>query len=183
MNVQVPTGVATGGNANVVLITRGQTAPVATVAIRDLAPGLLAPASFKSGDKQYVAALRPNGTFVTNGTVPPETPPAPAVPGETLIFYGTGFGPVTPSAVSIAGQIVGAATELSATLEFKVGGTAARLAFAGLAPGLVGVYQFNVVLPADLPGGDQPLEVTVNGSPSARRCSCPCASVGRLNRR
>jgi uncharacterized protein (TIGR03437 family) len=40
--------------------------------------------------------------------------------------------------------------------------------FAGLAPSLVGLYQFNVTVPQDVADGDQPLQVVLGGEPIAQ---------------
>lgn len=72
----------------------------------------------------------------------------PAKPGETIIIYGVGFGPVTPTIP--AGEIVTQQNQLTQSLEILFGQTPAQspLPYFGLAPNLVGVYQFNVVVPA-----------------------------------
>ena len=98
-------------------------------------------------------AVHANGTLVSNGSVS-GVASAPARPGETIVFYGTGFGPVDPSSVPIAGQVVANLAEITNPLKFNIGTSAAKVAFAGLAPGLVGLYQFNVTVPADAPNGD-----------------------------
>ena len=124
---------------------------------------VLAPASFKVGDKQYVAAFHsPSGTLVSNGNIP-NTVSAPAVPGETLTLYGVGFGPVTPSSIPVAGRIVDGTSAVSASLQFKIGDSTAQTSYAGFAPGFVGLYQFNVIVPADAKGGDQPVSVILGG--------------------
>ena len=163
VNVQVPAGISTSGSVPVLVNFKNQSSTSITVNVKPLSPGLLAPASFKVGDKQYVAAVHAStGTFVSGDNIP-NVPAAPAAPGETLIFYGVGFGPVNESNVPIAGKIVQDSTTLSAATSFKFGDAAAQVLFAGLAPGLVGVYQFNVVVPAGAANGDVPLNVTVNG--------------------
>ena len=47
-----------------------------------------------------------------------------------------------------------------AAVRAKLGGKPAEVAFAGLAPGFVGLLQVNLLVP-DVPGGEQALEVTV----------------------
>jgi hypothetical protein len=42
----------------------------------------------------------------------------------------------------------------------------AQVFFAGLAPGFPGLYQVNVIVPADLSPGTQPISVTVGGKTS-----------------
>lgn len=160
INVQLPDRLPTGGPVPIT-IRRGDTSNSAgTLLIRPLMPGLLAPAAFKVGDTQYVVAQRPNGALVGNGRIE-GVPNAPAVPGETLIFYGTGFGQLSPSTTPVAGRIAEGITRVANPVEFRIGGLPASVAYSGLAPGLVGVYQFNVVVPAGAASGDQRVEVTV----------------------
>jgi uncharacterized protein (TIGR03437 family) len=46
-----------------------------------------------------------------------------------------------------------------------IGGVSANVLFAGLV--YAGVYQINIQVPANVPGGDQPIVVSVNQAPSA----------------
>ena len=168
VNVQVPAGISTSGSVPVLVNFKNQSSTVVRVNVSPLSPGLLAPGSFKVGDKQYVAAVHAaTGAFVSGGNIP-DVPAAPAVPGETLIFYGVGFGPVNESSVPVAGKVVDGVTTLTASTSFRFGDVPGQVQFAGLAPGLVGVYQFNVVVPAGIANGDVPLNVTVNGDTLAQ---------------
>jgi len=157
INVQVPAGIPTGGEVPVIVSKSGVQSAFVMLPIKALSPGLLAPPSLKVGDKQYVYAGRADGTFATTS--------APAKSGDTFTFYGTGFGPVTPATTNFAGQIVRAQTTLANPIEFKIGGVPAQHLFAGLAPGLVGVYQFNVTVPPGVANGDAKFEATLNGAP------------------
>lgn len=171
INVQVPADVELG-EMPVVVTTRGQASEPVNLEIRERQPSLLAPASFKIGENHYAAAVHASdGGLVGNGTVP-NVPNAPAVPGETLTFYGLGFGPVTEGS-PIAGQIAQGQTSISVPVEFEIGGLRAQTSYAGLAPNLVGVYQFNVVVPSGTPSGDQPLRVTVDGQPISQSLVIP----------
>ena len=165
INVQISSSLAAGAQP-VAITFNGQTNDTsndaANINVKPLAGGILAPPSFAVGGKQYVGATHANGTFVSNGKIP-GIAAAPAHPGETLLFYGTGFGPVTPNNVVFAGAIASSAARVNASVQFKIGGTTARVPFAGLIAGLVGVYQFNVVVPSDAPTGDLTVEVSVNG--------------------
>jgi uncharacterized protein (TIGR03437 family) len=136
--------------------------------MKPLQGGLLAPPSFKVGDAQYVAAQHAaTNKWVSNGRIP-DTENLPAERGETLIFYGIGFGQVSPGNVPIAGQIARQPTELFNNIEFKIGGVSVKPAYAGFIQGLVGLYQFNVVVPESTPAGDQPLEVILGNEPIAQ---------------
>lgn len=158
VNVQVPSGVPTSGFVPVVIAYKGQASGSVTLQLKAVAAGLLAPAAFKVEDKQYAAAQHANLSFVSNGNIP-GVGAAPALPGETLTFYGTGFGSVTPA--TLAGRIVTGLAPITNSLEFKIGGITSQVQYAGLAPGLVGLYQLNVTVPAAVASGDQPVEVTV----------------------
>jgi peptidyl-prolyl cis-trans isomerase A (cyclophilin A) len=160
VNVQVPSGVSTGGSAAVVVNYKSQSAAPATLTIEPLAGAIFAPAAFKVNGKQYVGAYHVNGTPITNGNIH-GLPAAPAVPGETVQFYGLGFGPVT-SGAAITGQLATGQTKLSTPVQFffgdqKLPGT---VLYQGLAPGFVGLYQFNVTIPATAPSGDVAVHVS-----------------------
>jgi enamine deaminase RidA (YjgF/YER057c/UK114 family) len=83
----------------------------------------------------------------------------PALPGEIIHLYGSGFGPVTPPLPDGASA---PATPLSRTMSpvtcgaLDTSGNAVPLTvlFAGLAPGIAGIYQLDVQLPSTLPAGN-----------------------------
>src|SRR6266542_178479 len=87
-----------------------------------------------------------------DGSRPRRLASRPAQPGETLMLFGTGFGPATPEVP--AGQIVSGAAPIAdpTLLHVYIGGVLANVQFAGIVA--AGEYQFNVVIP-DLSDGDQ----------------------------
>ncbi len=164
INIQVPANVSSSGQVPVIVTSNGLVSSAAMLNMAPFAAGLLAPANFNVSGKQYVEAIHAvSGAVVSNGAVS-GVPAAPAVPGETLIFYGTGFGPVTASNISIAGQIAPGQTTLATAVQFQFGSSTAQVLYSGFAPGLVGVYQFNVVVPSDVSNGDVPLQVKLGGA-------------------
>ena len=165
LNVQVPANIPTGGQLPVVVTVKGQASPAAMLDIQATAPGLYAPPGFKSRDQQFVVPVRPaTGALVNNGSVP-GIPFSEAIPGETLLFYGVGFGQVDPATIPVAGQVVTASARLTVPVTIKIGGLDAPIAFAGLVQGSLGLYQLNVVIPAALSRGDHQVEVEVDGKP------------------
>ncbi len=149
VNAQVPSGLASG-NQPVVVTTAGGSSAAYNIVVNATEPGLLAPAVFNLPAGQYVAATFPDGvTFV----LPPVAgaPTARAKPGDTIIFYGIGFGLVTPNIP--AGQIVSVANNLAGTFTATIGGAPATVSFAGLTNGFLGLYQFNLVVP-NVPASD-----------------------------
>jgi uncharacterized protein (TIGR03437 family) len=83
----------------------------------------------------------------------------PAKPGETVVLYANGFGPVSPAVVSGTSGQTGTLAPLPAV---TIGGITATVTFAGI-NGAPGLFQFNVVVPASVANGDQPIATTYNG--------------------
>src|ERR1019366_6467781 len=111
---------------------------------------LFAPAFFTLASGAYVAALHADYSLVGAPNLLPGVVTQPAKPGETILLYGTGFGPTTPPTPA----------PLANPVQIKIGGRAATVAFAGLVgPGL---YQFNVTVPS-LPSGDAAVLATIGG--------------------
>ena len=161
INAQLPSNVATGTQALTVSTGVGTSAFV-NVQVNATQPGFNAPAVFKVGGRQYAAALFPdNSTFAMPVGAVGGVPSRPAKPGDTVILYGVGFGPVTP--LVAAGQVVSGTNALAQPLLVSIGGTRATLSYAGLAPGAVGLYQANIVVPPVAANDAVPLTFTLGG--------------------
>lgn len=162
VNAQAPSNLATGQQSITVTTVSGTSAS-STITVKAIAAGMWAPSFTNIGGKQYVAALFPDWTFVLPAGAIPGVASRPAKPGETIIIFGNGFGPVIPDIP--AGQLVQQNNQL-ATAPFQIffGGTpAAAPAYWGLSPSLVGVYQFNVVVPNVAASDAVPLTFTLGG--------------------
>ncbi len=93
MNVEVPDSAPTG-TSPVVVTYQGKASAPASLILSPQEPGLLAPASFQSNGRQYLAAIHgATGALVAGGNIG-GVPAAPATPNATLILYGIGFGPI-----------------------------------------------------------------------------------------
>ncbi|HKA00352.1 MAG TPA: choice-of-anchor V domain-containing protein [Candidatus Solibacter sp.] len=167
INAQVPSNVSTGSQQ--VTITNGsQTSSAKSVTVNALQPGFLAPSSFSIGGKQYVVAQLP--TFDNNFVLPPGAIPGlttrQAKPGETIVIYGVGFGPVKDTGGNDipAGTVVTAANTLAKSFKMTIGGQNATLIYAGLAPNFVGLYQFNVTVPNIANNDLAPVAFTLDGT-------------------
>jgi uncharacterized protein (TIGR03437 family) len=173
VNVQVPSTVAINQSLSVVLTSKGQTTSPVGFNIRRVYGGMLAPAAFRVGGRQYVYASKGNtGTIVSNGTIP-GLAAAPARPGEVLVLFGSGFGDMSPFGIPIAGAIPSALGRLQFPVTVKIGGIDAEVLFGGVVPPFVGLYQFNIVVPPDAPSGDLLMEVTQNNQPIAQTLYLP----------
>lgn len=87
------------------------------------------------------------------------SPANPAQAGEWLAAWMMGLGPVNPPAV--AGQAAGSNPLCQAALPIRVvvDGAETAISFAGLAPGLAGVYQVNFRVPLDTEQGRREVRV------------------------
>ena len=161
INAQVPDEIGAGA-VPVVVINHGQASDAVMVEATPMLPGLLAPASFNNGGRQYVFALAQNGGYA--GVPDGFEGGRPAHPGEIVTLYGIGFGPVTPAAR--AGEITTDPRRLQNPLTVLFDGTAADLqaagTYTGLAPNAVGLYQFNIQVP-NVSDGEHQLEMTIGG--------------------
>jgi uncharacterized protein (TIGR03437 family) len=166
VNAQVPSGVGSGAQQLVVSTAAGQGAAYA-VTVNGTEPGLLAPPAFKVGGTQYVTALLSDGVtyILPTGAISGLTS-RPAHVGDTIVMYGVGFGPVIPSIP--AGQIVPQTpgNSLATPLSVFFGPMQATLSYFGLAPGYVGMYQFNVVVPNVAASNAVPLTFVLGSSSS-----------------
>jgi uncharacterized protein (TIGR03437 family) len=117
---------------------------------------------------KYVVAQHADYTNVgKTGLLPQQSGnfTTPAHAGETVILYGTGFGPSNPQISS--GTLASKPYALNPLPAVTIGGVTAQVAYAGLVPGLADIYQLNVVVPSSLANGDWPVVATVNGLNSA----------------
>jgi uncharacterized protein (TIGR03437 family) len=88
----------------------------------------------------------------------------PAIRGEFLSIFCTGLGDVTNRPASGAPPSAAALASTTLTPSVTIGGVPAPVAFSGLAPGFVGLYQVNVQVPDKAPSGDAvPVVVTLGG--------------------
>jgi uncharacterized protein (TIGR03437 family) len=129
VNAVVPAGVTSGPHA--IRLKSAFGSAQQTVTVSAVAPGI-----FTMGSPDAGAILNPNNTL--------NSPASPVSRGQYLSIYVTGLGAVVAQgslfATTTPVTVVVGSLELSAT-------------FAGLAPGFIGLYQVNVVLPASMPPG------------------------------
>ena len=129
--------------------------------IAQVSPGLWAPPELEFGGRQYVGALFKDGSGLV---LPPGAvlsgdfagiPSRAALPGDVIVLYGVGFGPICVTSTSGCstipdGAVVTQPNTLQTSLNVVFGGaegTSADLTYAGLALGEVGVYEIDLVVP------------------------------------
>jgi uncharacterized protein (TIGR03437 family) len=123
------------------------------------------PAFFTWPGNQVVATHTDFSFAAKNGTFPGVTT-VPAKPGETIILYGTGFGPTSPA--TPLGMVVPSdqtySTTAAATVELNL--VPATVYGTALAPGFAGLYQLAFQVPPALSDGDYQLFATVGEPPA-----------------
>lgn len=154
INFQVPYEVV--GSATVSLVVRRNTVAGEGVEVRLLAAQ---PGVFSADGVRALVVHHADNTLVT--------PEKPLRAGELAYFYATGLGPVNrPPATGAAAPSEPPAQALM-PVRVTLGGVECEVLFAGLAPGLAGVFQINIRVPATLPRGDHELIVTAGDRSSA----------------
>ena len=151
VNFQVPWETALGP-ATVTVAVNGGASNAVTVNVLGAAPGLF---SMSSGQ-----AIVQNSDYTLN------SPSNPAKVGSTIIAYLSGSGAVSPAVVDGAIAPLGTVVYANATSSATIGSSTAQVAFAGLAPGFVGLVQVNIVVPSGLQTGSYPLSVTIGSETS-----------------
>jgi len=167
VNVQIPSNVS-AGTQPLILTTEYGTSAAYNLTVATTAPGMYAPTVLNIGGNQYVGALyadSPSTWVLPTGAVSGFTS-QPAAAGDTIVMYGVGFGTVTPA--SPAGQIVSGQDSLTSPVQFLFGTTPGTVTYQGLAPGLVGLYQFNVMIPSGVSGNLVPVTFSQGGTPGTQ---------------
>jgi uncharacterized protein (TIGR03437 family) len=159
INLQVPDDAATGTVSVVVKTAAGSVTSSVTL-------GQYGP-SFSLLNGKYPAAivLTPGSPGNSGGGYdiigPPGAfpfPTRPAKAGETLILYGVGFGPTSPTVP--AGRAFSGVAPSVTLPQITIGGVPATVIFGGIVE--AGLFQFNVTVPS-AGSGDQTLQSVVGG--------------------
>jgi uncharacterized protein (TIGR03437 family) len=117
------------------------------------------PAFFLYGGQPIAIVQSPDGTLLGASELLSYVA-RPARPGETVVLWGTGFGPTDPPTPAL---LLSAAARLANRVDVTIGGVAAHVDYAGMVgPGL---YQLNVVIPKGL-NGTVPISASVGGATS-----------------
>ncbi|HVW07356.1 MAG TPA: IPT/TIG domain-containing protein [Bryobacteraceae bacterium] len=134
------------------------------IEIHNTSPGL-----FLWGDSQPVA-IHLNGQLISEVS--------PAVPGEVIVIYTAGLGRTVPD--SADGQLATAPLPIlfASQLQVLLDGVPCPpgcLLYAGLTPGFAGLYQINLLLPADAPPNPE-IQLVIGGDASPGSIRLPVQS-------
>jgi uncharacterized protein (TIGR03437 family) len=153
INLQVPFEVAGKTSSQVIVNVSGNNSAPVTVPILGASPAFFTSDSSGAGP---AAALNQDGSR--------NSPDNRASPGSVIVLFATGMGRL-PSSVA-TGWVAPGFPALAYNLDAPVvtiGGLGAAVQFCGLAPGFVGLWQINVVVPSGSPSGEQPLSISARG--------------------
>jgi uncharacterized protein (TIGR03437 family) len=156
LQVQVPFDII-GDVAQLVVTVGNQSTPQIPLAVAAAIPGLYT--ADLSGLGQ-VSAVNQDGSLNSSQH--------PAPKGSFIAFYASGLGVVSPLLAAGALPPNSPLSQVTGSVGASIGGVAATVQFAGLAPGLPGVYQINVQVPAGAPSGAQELLFFSNGIASQK---------------
>src|SRR5205823_13513675 len=117
----------------------GASAAPTNVEVKSVAPELF---SYSASGAQPGSAYQQAAAYHA-GTAMPADIRNPAQAGETLETYGTGLGATTPTVPAGTPAPASPPARTVAPVQALIGNRPATVAFAGLVPGLVGVYQVN----------------------------------------
>lgn len=149
VNLRLPAGLLPG-NYFFQLARDGVSGPRFSVRIRAVAPELF------TTPENWLLATRPDGSLVTAEK--------PAKPGETIVFYGTGFGPTLAPATGLQTAV----NWLEHRSEFEVlvnSEATPGLYYVGVTPGFSGLYQVNYTLPETITANPE-IRVSARGDRS-----------------
>ncbi|PYT24988.1 MAG: hypothetical protein DMG57_26585 [Acidobacteria bacterium] len=151
INAQLPQLAPSGTASFQVRYAGGALSPPVSVDVKSVSPSNFV-IPFLRGNLYY-----PQAAAFHAGTRIVADSDHPAVVGEKLEIYGLGLGvtnPVVPAGIASPASPPASAL---AKPRLQIGGVDATVTFAGLTPGLAGVYQVNAIVPAGVESGLQSL--------------------------
>jgi uncharacterized protein (TIGR03437 family) len=157
--VQAPTSLAPGSTTIQVNATNGQSVAV-PVAVVQTKPGVLT--TDVSGTGQAKASNQ-DGSRNGDGSVSGSTA---AAPGSIISVYATGLGPLTPPVAQGAPASLTTLSTTTLPVTASIGGRSATVQWSGAAPGQIGVYQVNILVPLGTPAGAARVQLSVENNSS-----------------
>ena len=154
VNLQIPWEAAGQSQVSVSASLGGQTGAAQTFDIAPFAPGIFSmngqgngPGAVLDTSYQLVTPSNPAGAGVT-----------------TILIFCTGLGAVSNQPPTGEAAPGGPFAETPTKPTVTIGGATAQVSYSGLAPGSVGEYQVNALVPADAATGDAvPLVISMGG--------------------
>jgi uncharacterized protein (TIGR03437 family) len=144
-----PITVTKDPSVSIVVVNNGALSPPMRALFSAIQPAII------TTDGTHAVAVHADYSLVTGQN--------PARTGDVITLYGVGFGPITPSPATGAPAGGSPPSIMNPNPLVSIAAQNATVQFAGLSPGSVGLYQFNIVVPDAVGIGDQPALVNVAG--------------------
>ena len=144
-----PIVVTTKPAVTIVVVNNGVLSPALHAYFYDTQPTIV------TSDGSHAVAVHADYSLVTRQN--------PARPGDVITLYGVGFGPVTPLPATGAPAGSSPPSAMNPSPIISINAHNATVLVAGLSPGSVGLYQFNIVVPGGLGIGDLPALISASG--------------------
>ena len=163
LNIQIPSELTPNQQYATVVGVNNQFSLPDTINVVPMLPGVAA-----FGDGHVIAQHNSNFALVDANH--------PATPGEYVTIYLVGMGATTPSVASgVAAPSSEPLARIASPATVTLGSAPVTIAYAGLTPGAVGLYQITFLVPAVSTAGDVPLAVSQGGI-SANTTKLICAA-------
>jgi minor extracellular serine protease Vpr len=157
INVQVPWELA-GRSQVAVSVNFGSFFSASrTVPLQNHSPALFEYVEANT-DRIFAAALDQNNALITSNNR--------ARRNQVITLYCNGLGPVSNRPATGDPSPSNPVATTIATPRVTIGGQEAPVQFSGLSPQSIGLYQINVVVPGNVGGGSQPVEIQIGGQAS-----------------
>jgi uncharacterized protein (TIGR03437 family) len=116
------------------------------------------------GKRPVVAVNASTGAYIGAAGLIPGLAFVPARQGDVLTIYGVSFGPTSPTfAPGNAPSGIGATVNPPVVSLGAIELSQSDVLYAGVSPGIAGLYQLNIRVPANLPDGDHEIVLRLGG--------------------
>ncbi len=160
INAIVPSGSPTNTLQQLMVVQNGVYSIPRTLVVAEAQPAVFTQNQSGTGPG-VIVVVKSNGTQFLN------TASNPASAGDALQIYCAGLGAVNPPMPDGMAASASPASHTVNPVTVTVGDKPAQVLYSGMAPGLAGLYQVNVIVPPGItPAPDVPIILTVAGQVS-----------------
>jgi uncharacterized protein (TIGR03437 family) len=152
IDAELPVELVPGGQYEVIVNSAGALSTAGSIQVIAAAPGI---AAFPNGQ---IIAQHLDYSLVSSAS--------PAKPGEYIVFYLAGLGLTDTSVADGAASPLNPLAHPLIAPVLTLNGSNTPIAFAGLTPNFVGLYQINFQVPLNTPNGNIILAVSQSGAAS-----------------
>jgi minor extracellular serine protease Vpr len=154
INIQIPWELAGQSSASVKVTYHGISGPPVTLPLAGASPAYFEYTDSTNSQLSVVAQDLKYQLITSQHQ---------AVRGAPIVLYANGLGPVSNTPATGEQSSGTSLSQTPALPVVTIGGQQAQVLFSGLTPQTIGLYQINVMVPANAPTGLQPLTVSING--------------------